>query len=154
MGIAKLLELAATLPSEPVTYIDNPFQQEAYRPLYLPDQISYGIGQLTKDQQRLTVKCVYEHSWQDAKYGERVQVYYLDDKPFVLLRCFGRYLDTGLAYVIDKKVHEESREWLFSLFDSPEVECVSMLTDELVNTLHDGKLVQDGFPFIKTDYDP
>lgn len=106
MGIAKFLELAAALPAEPVTYLENTFQQEAYRPLQLPSEISYGLGNLPEDQRRLTVKRVYEHSWQDAKYGEQINLFYFDDKPFVMIRNFGKWLDNGLAYVVDKQVHE------------------------------------------------
>lgn len=151
MSVAKFLELAAALPAEPLSYIGSVFQSEAYRPLYVPDEISYGLGQLPADQRRLKVKVVYENSWQDGKYGERVELFYLDDKPFVMISNYGKWLDNGTAYIVDKEVHEEARVWLFSLYDAPEEQRVEILTDEFISSLHEGKLVQGDFPFIKAE---
>lgn len=156
MNVAKFLELAQALPGEKIEYLNEPFISDAYAPLILSDEINRGLYALRENSPekiRISFKVVYQKTVQDGKYGDILELYYLDDKPYLLMHRFSRYLTVSHVYIIDQETHAASRDWLLSLYDKthPE-EKLEMLSDDILIRLVDGGIVEDPFPFISEEF--
>lgn len=101
MSVATLLELAAELPFDDLTYMDEEVSQitggffcSMQNPD--PDVIS-----------RIKAKTVFSITQNDGKYGEVATIYYLDGEAAVLVKFGGKWLSPLAAYVINPEVHKK-----------------------------------------------
>lgn len=152
MNVAKFLELAQALPGEKIEYLAEPFITDAYAPLIISDEVNRGIYSLRENNPekiRISTKVVYKNTVQNDKYGNLIELYYFDDKPFLLMHRFSRYLTISHVYIIDEEVHIASRDWLLSLYQEelPEEKLI-LFSDDILAGLVEGDIINKPFPYI------
>ncbi len=93
------LELVENLPSETVSYLDDEIVNQFLAPLEIYN--SNPNGELLL---RFTTKEAFSDTNCMRKYGDLVNVYLFDNKPFALVHQTGKWLGTYTTHILDPVV--------------------------------------------------
>ncbi len=87
------------LPAEPLSYLDGELVNQFIAPLEV-----YNLNASKELISRFTAKEVFSDTNTMGKYGDLVNVYLFDDKPFAIIHQTGKWLRDHTPYILDPEV--------------------------------------------------
>ena len=150
MTIAKMLELAQTLPYE-IGYTDHYVINKIITAVLEPMDVSMWTFNLQGVEERLKFKLIYSQTTDNFKFGDQLRLVYLDDVPMVLVDSGGRWMSTVVIYSFDPERLEQLREFFYHIRKTDHDIGPTTLTDEMLTCCAPwwgGKLTDpDGYPY-------
>lgn len=93
------LDMVETLPAETLSYLDDELANQFIAPLEV-----YNLNASKELLSHFTTKEAFSDTNSMGKYGDVVNVYHFDGKPFVLLHQTGKWLRDHTPFVLDPVV--------------------------------------------------
>lgn len=122
------LAMVLPLPAEPLSYLDDELVNQFIAPLEV-----YNLNASKELISRFTAKEVFSDTNTMGKYGDLVNVYLFDDKPFAIIHQTGKWLRDHTPYILDPEVFSQVQSTILEEYrkNNPPT---AIVTDEFFET--------------------